>query len=301
MGTLIYFLVFGIVAYVIFKIAVKEPILPWKDKKKKSPKSNKALANNKSKSKKKNKNASYEEEEPNSFDDILQDMIDVKDHMIWLNDNRFILVAEVIPVNYFLLSPHEQENIDRIFETWTAQLEYPIRLYFQARYIDLTQPMDEIKRNLQHDDLPYNTYEYGMSMLEELQKWQEHSPRYDVRRYILFPFKVDAKEIVADTDEEFEDKMSNKAFQETSRYLNTAKNALHKANIKVNLLTTEGIKEMLYHTFNREKALYNRFKDIDLHENFSLYSTADQDLVHIELVKEMIENVEEEVETTKAG
>ena len=299
MKTIVFLVVAGLFAYVLTKVLAKEPIIPSKKKIKSAstPKLQQPI-----KQGRKNNNEFDTEMEPDIFKQLLSEVgvEDVVDHMLRLRNNEFVLIAEVYPVNYFLLSPHEQESIDIMFERWTAQLDYNVKIYFQNRYMDLSAPMEEIQKNMRDsEDLPYNTLQFGMSMLEDLQKWQAHTPRYETKRYILFPYKVDAAKIEADSAEELEEKILNKAFQTLFRRFNTAKSALQKGKIEVEMLTSEGIIEVLYYAFNRKKAVKNKFRDIRDHENLALYVTADQDQAHIEQVKELIESDEDATEYEK--
>src|SRR5690606_26317801 len=104
-------------------------------------------------------------------------------------------------------------------------------------------------------------------------------------RYLIFTLKINTAEITAD-DEELEEKIVDKAFAELHRRVITAKNQLNKARMDVQLLTNEGIADVIYHAFNRKKAVKNRFKDFGEQEMLASYVTADQDDIRIELVKE---------------
>ncbi|WP_026801301.1 hypothetical protein [Pontibacillus halophilus] len=295
MGLLIYSIVFGLGGWVFWRYMSKEPILPWSNKKSQSKKdvskSGAPPSKNHKRSKKKNSPDDYEEVEPNLFQHFLEDMEGITDHMIRLVNNEFVLIAEAIPVNYHLLSQHEQESIDNEVERWLSKLDYPTKPYFQNRYIDLTEPIEEIKNNLNsQDDIPEAAYRYGISMMEDLAEFQARTPRYETKRYIIFNYQVPVSEIEADSDEELEERILDKAFQELYRRYNTAKSSLGKGKIGLELLTSDGIVGLLYYTFNRKKAVKHRFKDIVEREKLALYPTAVQEQRKIELVKEMIEN-----------
>lgn len=280
--------------YVFAKIMMKEPILPWKEK---NVQSN-AIPTKKKKGKKQVGAAG--EEEPDPFRELFKDIKEINSHMMRYNNNKFVMLAEVEPVNYFLLSQDEQEGIDMTFETWLAQINYPVQFYLQNRYIDLSEPIESMRETMQtQEDMNQNALEYGQTLIEDLVKWQAISPRYETKRYLAFHMTINPSEIKADDKEELEDKIVEKAFQELYRRLNTAKNSLRKATIEVQLLTNEGIGEVLYYAFNRRKAVKNKFRDTNLQEQLALYVTADQDLARIETVKEMIENESiKEIETT---
>lgn len=279
--------IFGFVIYAFARKMEKKPILPWKEG---SIPTDVKISGKKQK---KNKHSIELDQEPNVFQDLLNDIKEINNHMIRFHDNTFMLIAEVEPVNYFLLSHEEQEAIDVTFERWLAQIasSQNTQWYLQNRYVDLSEPTEEMRKSmLDADDLHENAVEYGKSLIEDLTKWQQIAPRYETKRYIRFIHQVKVNEITADHKEELEEKIVDKAFAELYRRMNAAKSQLRKARMEVHLLTNEGICEVLYHAFNRRKAVKNRYKDIALQEMTSLFVTADQDSTRIELVKEGLDN-----------
>lgn len=306
MNDLLFFLIIGGIVWVFYAKVTKRPLIPWKettttkearsgfkkwrsDQKRKSNKKKSSVLNI---GQKNEESEVYEEEEPDVFSELLDQIEDIKDHMIHLKDNEFILMAEVRPCNYFLRSQDEQDAIDDNFEAWLATLNYNIKIYLQSKFVDLDEPISNMQKNLEAGiDLPPNAVSYGQSMIEDLQRWQLSAPRYEVKRYILFPYKVNLGSLAGNpnpNDKEGRDKIEEKAFMELHRRLNSAKTLLRKSYIELDLLTTEGITEVLYHAFNRKKALKTKFKSVKERETLSNYVTADKDQRQIESVKTMI-------------
>lgn len=289
-------LLLGLGFWVFYRIMVKEPIIPGGKKKVGTNTS----PNIKTKKKQKKKKAEDEEEEPAPFQELFPDIKEIANHMIRFHDNRFVMMCEIEPCNYFLLSQDEQEQIDVSFETWLAQINYPVQCYLQNRYIDLSEPIESMHHYMENEDgLNEHALEYGRGLLDDLTKWQFSTPRYETKRFLIFSYHLNVKDIKADDSEEFEEKIINKAFAELFRRYNSAKNALRKANMEVQFLTTERLIETLYYSFNRRKAVKNKFKNIGLQEMLALYCTADQDINRIETVKEMIEREFEEANKQK--
>jgi hypothetical protein len=285
---------FGVVLYVFYKIMVKEPILPWQSKK---INVNTDVLPLKRKIKKNMKQDPNFEEEPKLFEELFEEIKDISNHMIRFHDNSFTLIAEVEPVNYFLKSQEEQEAIDTIFESWLASLNYNVGFYLQNRFIDISDPIEQMTKTMKaSDDLNEAAFSFGQSMIQDLINWQTSTPRYDTKRYLIFSHKINPQEINAESKEELEEKIVDKAFAELMRRLNAAKAQLRKAEINVSLLPTEGIYELLYYTFNRRKAVKLRFKDLVEQEKNALYVTADQSDERIEAVKEVIEENETQKE-----
>lgn len=284
--------------YIVARIILKEPLLPWKQKKEVTvqPKGN-------SKQKKGSKKGEADplEEEPTApFQELFPHVDEVESHMIRHKDQTFSMLAEVEPVNYFLLDQEEQEGIDATFETWLSQLNYPVRIYLQNRFVDLTSPVQEIQKVMEKEDsLHPLAFQFGQNMIRDLMLWQNEQPRYETKRYLIFDYKVDVKDIKADDKEELEEKIVEKAFNELFRRLNTAKSQLRKADMNVQMLTTDGIVEVLYYGFNRRKAKKNHYRDIAEQEQLALYTTADQSASRIARVKGEMEIVQKESKTEK--
>ncbi len=282
--------------WIFFRVLEKQPILPWKEKKHTNVPLNTNSKNNKTKKK---KHEVEIEQEPNLFEELFSDVRDVTTHMIRFHDNSFTMIAEVDPVNYFLKNQDEQEAIDITVESWTATLNYPVGIYLQNRFIDVSEPIELMAKAMKEsEDLNEAALSYGQAMIDDILAWQRDTPRYETKRYLIFTHKIKASDITADSEDELETKVMEKAFAELMRRLTSARNQLRKADITVNLVPTEGIYELLYYTFNRRKALKHRFKDLVEQEKNALYITAEQSQNRIELVKEAIEQHEAETETT---
>lgn len=299
-------LVFGGIAlamYILSRVMLKEPIIPWKEKKVKPNDISLNKHLNKKKSSKKNTNISpLDEDEAAPFRLLFPDIIGFEGHMVRRVDNEFSMIAEVEPVNYYLRDQEEQEIIDTAFETWIASNKYDVRIYTQNRFVDLSEAIEEIKRTLQsQDDLNHEAREFGENMIRELLRWQKAEPRYEAKRYIIFNYRVDVKEIKADNQEELEESILDKAFNELHRRIQSARQHLRSGEMDVKMLSTDGIVEVCYYAFNRKRALINRYKDIENREQLSLYVTADQTPKRIALVKGELEKYVQKEKATRGS
>lgn len=286
MRDLIIMVVFGVFLYIFYRWMVKLPILPWKEAK------HIEVSPSKPNSKRKKHYVNLEDE-PLLFKELFKDIKDVSHHMVRHYDNTFYMISLVDPVNYFLKSQEEQEAIDISFETWLASMNYSATVYFQNRYIDLSEPIKNMQGNMtSSSDLNTAALSFGEAMIKDLLDWQTNSPRYETMVYLVFSHRINPNDIVADSKEELEEKIIEKAFAELRRRTNAAKSHLRKADIQINMLPTEGLYELKYHTFNRKKAVKNRFKDLVNSETTAMYVTADQSEEHIEDVREAIKEYE---------
>ncbi|MFJ8519427.1 hypothetical protein [Lysinibacillus xylanilyticus] len=293
----------GLSMYVLYRWMVKEPIIPWKEKK---VKPNEISLNKNLKNKKKNKknttSSPLDEDEAAPFRLLFPDILGFEGHMIRRADNEFSMIAEVEPVNYYLRDQEEQEIVDSAFETWIASNKYDVRIYTQNRFVDLSEAIEEIKRTLQsQDDLNHEAREFGENMIRELLHWQKATPRYEAKRYIIFNYRVDVKEIKADDEEELEDIIQDKAFNELHRRIQAARQHLRSGEMDVKMLSTDGIVEVCYYAFNRKRALVNRYKDVENREQLSLYVTADQTPKRIALVKGELEKYVQKEKATRGS
>lgn len=295
MKDIIFLLVAGLVVYIISRLILKEPIIPGRTKNVPTEKKN---ITTQKKKKRKNDKSLLDEDEVAPFAELFPNLDSIDSHMIRQKDNLFTMIAEVTPVNYFLLDQGEQEAIDATFETWLAQLNYGVRIYLQNRFVDLTLPIEEMQKVMEEEDKEQDSLhplamQFGQDMINNLSQWQNAQPRFETKRYLLLDYRVDRKDVRADSEEEFEEKVTDKAFTELRRRLSTAQNQLRKADIVIDMLPTDGIIEVLYYGFNRRKAVKNFYRDIENQEQLALYVTADQTASRINKVKGALEDGEE--------
>lgn len=286
MGDVLLILGLLLAGWIFSRIMLKEPILPWKEKKSTAGKLKTNLGKNKRKKKKGIEDNPLEEKEARKFQELFPSVVSFENHMLRSTNNEFTMFAEVEPVNYFLRDPEEQEIIDIAFETWLASINYPVRIYLQNRFVDLTEPIEEIQRKIGGaEDLNSAAREYGENMIRELKAWQQAQPRYETKRYILFDYKVDVKELRINDEDDLEERIVDKAFNELNRRVQAARQQLRRGEMEVQLLSTDGIVEVIYYTFNRRKAMKNRYRDIERQEKLSIYVTADQTAEHVAAVR----------------
>lgn len=292
----------GLAMYILSRVMLKEPIFPWKESKFIA---NDIALNKNLKQKKKKKNAiksPLDEEEAAPFRLLFPDIIGFEGHMIRRVNNEFSMLAEVEPVNYYLRDQEEQEIIDSAFETWIAANKYDVRVYIQNRFVDLSEAIEEIQRTLRsQDDLNQEAREFGENMVRDLLYWQNAEPRFEARRFIIFDYRVDVKEIKVEDEEELEERIIDKAFNELHRRIQAARQHLRSGEMEVKMLSTDGIVELCYYGFNRKRALKNRYKDIENYEQLSLYVTADQTPKRIALVKGGLEKYVQNEKDTRGS
>lgn len=285
--------------YVIYCFAAKRPIIPTK----------KALEKYKSKHKKNLIEQSAEQQlkildelEPLPFEDLFEDVLTLKDGLIVQADDWFSKVIEVYPVNYYLLDKEEQELIDRITETWLANIDGLLpRIYYQNRFIDLTENIEFIKKKVNEQiNLPEAAKEYGSQMLKDLDRFQKDRPRYDLKIYLILDYQVNRDDLRIEKGDDIQLAIFEKAQMELSRQYQKA-TQLEKSRVKLVPLTNKGLTELHYHLFQRRRARKLRWSNVERSETLALYVTSEQATVeHMASVKEEIDNVSKEKETAAA-
>ncbi|PFV83489.1 hypothetical protein COL05_08710 [Bacillus sp. AFS059628] len=299
---MIYFAMVAIVGFFFYRKMNGKPLFGFKKKGKSQGGVEKRTADKNGKKNKKNTTAIEEIDEDNVdfFSAFVEDIKEVENHMIRYHDDTFVLIAEAHPVNYYLLSNAEQEAIDIKIESWLTTLEFNTKVYIQSKFVDLTDPVRKMTETMKDaKDLTPETVLYGQEVIDNLEYWQRSQPRYEQKRYLIYPYKVDISTITADTEDELEEKIVDKAFNELYRRYNASRNLLSKAKISVEMLTKDKLIELLYVSFNRRKAVKARFQDLIENENFSLYSTGETNERKLELMKKVL--AEEKAEKSNNG
>ncbi|HGN6586266.1 TPA: hypothetical protein ACKU3G_004065 [Bacillus cereus] len=299
---MIYFAVVAIVGFFFYRKMNGKPVFGFKKKGKSQGGVEKRTGEKNGKKNKKNTPAIEEIDEDNVdfFSAFVEDIKEVENHMIRYHDDTFVLIAEAHPVNYYLLSNAEQEAIDIKIESWLTTLEFNTKVYIQSKFVDLTDPVRKMTETMKGaKDLTPETVLYGQEVIDNLEYWQRSQPRYEQKRYLIYPYKVDISTITADTEDELEEKIVDKAFNELYRRYNASRNLLSKAKISVEMLTKDKLIELLYVSFNRRKAVKARFQDLIENENFSLYSTGETNERKLELIKKVL--AEEKAEKSNNG
>ncbi|HDR4368886.1 TPA: hypothetical protein QCP64_005402 [Bacillus cereus] len=299
---MIYFAVVAIVGFFFYRKMNGKPVFGFKKKGKSQGGVEKRTGEKNGKKNKKNTPAIEEIDEDNVdfFSAFVEDIKEVENHMIRYHDDTFVLIAEAHPVNYYLLSNAEQEAIDIKIESWLTTLEFNTKVYIQSKFVDLTDPVRKMTETMKGaKDLTPETVLYVQEVIDNLEYWQRSQPRYEQKRYLIYPYKVDISTITADTEDELEEKIVDKAFNELYRRYNASRNLLSKAKISVEMLTKDKLIELLYVSFNRRKAVKARFQDLIENENFSLYSTGETNERKLELIKKVL--AEEKAEKSNNG
>lgn len=243
--------------------------------------------------KKHNKKKTIESSSTFDISQIFKNLEAITNNMLVYKDNKFSMILEIDPANFYLLSDTEKKAVINNIEGYIGSVDYNFRTYVQTRYIDLKdhiKNMEEVSQNTKN--LSDSAKIYASEVIEDTVEWLNVIPRYKTFRFIIFPLILDIQNITADSQEELELKIREKAFSELARRVSHAENSLKKAKISVRVLLKEDLLELQYITLNREKSKHMRFKDKLDAGNFSLYSTRDTQAADVSLVQENIRNIQ---------
>lgn len=225
--------------------------------------------------------------------DLISSMLgikDIKDCMIHLPNNTYVMAIKCEPVNYHLRNGLEQEGIDVKFEQWLTTLDYEVVIHLQNRRVDFRQQYEDYKNNINLDEnLNDNARDYCYMALEYMNQWLNAQPRFETIRYVLFPYKGESKVFSLKNLDK-----STRALRELVRRASTGKNYLDSCGVKSQMCTTADLAEMLYHSLNRKRSNKARFADVQLQEMLAYYCTSEQDAIRIKKVMEDVRSEEKE-------
>ncbi|MCR8964176.1 hypothetical protein O0550_13320 [Brevibacillus halotolerans] len=212
---------------------------------------------------------------------------DIKMDMIQLNKNEYVMALKCGTVNYDLRNNLEQEGIDTRFEQWLVSKDYPTVWHLQSRYLDLKHQVDEYTANIEKDkNLNEISKQYCYMTLEYMNSWLLMQPRFEIVRYILFPYKIQKLSGKKINNQE-------RAFRELYRRVTSTQNYLEGCGVESEICSTEMLAEMLYYSLNRKRASKARFEDVKLNEMLALYCTSPQDSIRIQKVLQEIKEEKE--------
>lgn len=163
---------------------------------------------------------------------------DVQGGVIRLPGSRWRLVCEVVGrVNFYLLSPEEQERVDARFQRFVLSLSFPVQVAVQSRYLDISGQVERVSRAGQ--EAPPELGAYAREHASFLRGMM--ASRVLVQRIFLV--------IPCDGMEEAE------ARAELERRASLLRAALGE-DLSLRVLDTAEVLDVLYAAYNRERAVY---------------------------------------------
>ncbi len=293
----------GILIPVLFILGCIYFVLWMKERNKKAPPKQKAIAKEKrnKENTEKTKTSTLPYNKQSIFDFMEFDK--VEDNMIvQKNGKRYIMAIECQGVNYDLMSEVEKVAVEEGFQQFLNTLRHPIQIYIQTRTINLEKSIQAYKNKVMEIQAQYNRkiYEYNqMTQNVSYDKKQLDRAYYELtKQRNLFEY---AKDVVDNTERmslnrniltkkyyviisfmpeeassETYDKeeLRNIAFSELYTKAQAIIRALAACSVSGKILNSNELVELLYVAYNRDDSeIYGLDKALQA-EYYDLYSTA---------------------------
>ena len=176
------------------------------------------------------------------FDNISENLLD-------LGGFKYRKIIECSSINYHLKTDGEKEMIEASFARFLNSLQFPITIYVQTREIDLSNYLESLRTSIDEtvESFPflkgYSEIFYSeMSRLPELTGNSKQKKKYIIVGY----------DEIGKVENLNDEEKRNDAMNELNLRVQLIIDGLSGINIKSNELSTAGILELLYTTYNRE-------------------------------------------------
>lgn len=182
---------------------------------------------------------------------------DISGQIIELEGNRHRLILQLGNVDYDLLSEEEQQVIENILMQASLSISFPIQFFVTTERVDTTKVMESVIQNTIIDETkPELMRIYAKNTVSFLNDLMKDRGVYVRRNYAVI---------------ECDGLTREKAEKELYRRAQTLMNNLSAAKITVNVVTSDGIIDILHRTLNKG-SLVNTYS-IQENGGFELYVT----------------------------
>lgn len=176
------------------------------------------------------------------FDNISENLLD-------LGGFKYRKIIECSSINYHLKTGGEKEMIEASFSRFLNSLQFPITIYVQTREIDLSNYLESLRSSIDEtvESFPFlkgysETFYSEMSRLPELTGNSKQKKKYIIVGY----------DEIGKVENLNDEEKRNDAISELNLRVQLIIDGLSGINIKSTELSTAGILELLYTTYNRE-------------------------------------------------
>lgn len=171
---------------------------------------------------------------------------DIRKNVVILPGKRYRSVIAVGAINYHLLSEAERESVEIRYSAFLAGINFPIQILDQTRPLDTEMYVSQLRRRL--DESPENLRWHMQSMIQVMQNWTAVTPVLIHQKYIVICYD-------APSDLEEED-----ALIELDRRTASVIQGLESVGLACEVVTTEGILEVLYAFFHKPTMLLQKIR-----------------------------------------
>jgi hypothetical protein len=106
--------------------------------------------------------------EPQTAQDLLG-ISEIRNGILSIDGNRYCKIVAVGSINYYLLSPEEQNMVNTAFGSLLASVNFPIQMYIQTRLLDLSEAVERLRKDIAV--APKSLQPYGFAMKSYLEEW----------------------------------------------------------------------------------------------------------------------------------
>ncbi|MCR4426256.1 MAG: hypothetical protein NUW23_08735 [Firmicutes bacterium] len=172
---------------------------------------------------------------------------DIQNGILILPGGRYRLILEVLgTLNFYLLTPEEQNTVEDLFRSCLASISFPIQFCVQTRKLDLSAQIEGLKRATRDQESPH-LRQYRERFVNHLSTdWMRRRNVLTRRTYVVIPY---------DGPGGFEE-----AQQELWRRKELIEATLRRW-LGTRVLSSEDIVEILYVLYNKERANTAKIED----------------------------------------
>lgn len=202
----------------------------------------------------------------------LLDIAEIKEGTIVLKDGSLRAVIVVSATNFSLKSAEEQTALVSAYQGFLNSLEYPLQILMQSRKLDINSYLEKLRSTMQQQTnelLRLQTQEYT----EYVSKLVEFASIMNKTFYVVVPFSMEAvktgflQRIGLMFNPAGNIKLKNEDFQRHREALyqriDRISGSLSGMGLRVIVLNTEELIELLYNSYNLNTSSPIRIKHID--------------------------------------
>jgi hypothetical protein len=168
----------------------------------------------------------------------LWDVVDVRRGVVVLSGNRYCLICRVSAADFWLLSDVEQNQVEDAAAAAMLQITFPIQTLITSQALDTRAVVEELRQSA--DRLPENLREMAYLRADYLDALTREKAASARQAYLVIPY---------DTVKGFDH-----AYRELRARLYNLADALAGAKVKIELLSTEAVIDLLAHMLNRGRS-----------------------------------------------
>lgn len=216
---------------------------------------------------------------------------DIRKGVVILKNGTFLKIMEVPSVNTQLMEPEEKENVREVYGEILNSLNFRVQFYRQSRLVDINEYLKKLedRKKIETQELVVEGLEAYIRFVTELVKENSLQTKKD---YVVISYVEESKRKIKndpnslskyrkngehleinEEDQEFyqKEKRFEKAYKILTQRENVLEKQIRRLGINPKTLDDKEIYELLYTTYNRDRAVYQSMRGKDPKDFFGLY------------------------------